>query len=253
MSEGHVDGDSDDHDDLARAEQIIERERKEIERLKDELRARRCRMEVGFQPVWNLLYRLMAGQVRLDADGQQQLANVLLEAGRIAKVEGCESIVAKLSGGSLMRRNAIRLLQRAVTQDSEAIKKALSGLAKASEPRQKEVWSELRSLIHDLTTDGLLTDQMVQAKLIEAAIAPAEKAARHQGGTGQGGKARPRGRRGRKLGSDPTADKRLCADWQAAKRQGMCRDAFARERGITVQALIDAQHREKYRRRRDAE
>jgi hypothetical protein len=33
----------------------------------------------------------------------------------------------------------------------------------------------------------------------------------------------------------------------------MSRDAFTRERGITVQDLIDAQHREKYRRQRDAE
>jgi hypothetical protein len=66
------------------------------------------------------------------------------------------------------------------------------------------------------------------------------------------------GRGGRKRGGrptdfDPKEDRRLCQDWRAAKRQGMSRDAFARERGITVQALIDAQHREKYRRRRDAE
>lgn len=62
-----------------------------------------------------------------------------------------------------------------------------------------------------------------------------------------------RNRRGRPVDADPKADKRLCQDWQAAKCQGMSRDAFARERGITVQNIIDAQHREKYRRRRDAE
>jgi hypothetical protein len=60
-------------------------------------------------------------------------------------------------------------------------------------------------------------------------------------------------RRGRPADADSKADRRLCEDWKAAKRQGMSRDAFARERGITVQELIDAQHREKYRRRRDAE
>ncbi len=74
-----------------------------------------------------------------------------------------------------------------------------------------------------------------------------------QGGTGQGGNAPAKGKRGRKLGSDPMADRRLCEDWQAAKRQGMPREAFARERGITLQDLIDAQGREKYRRQRDAE
>jgi hypothetical protein len=68
-------------------------------------------------------------------------------------------------------------------------------------------------------------------------------------GTGQ----RPRKRQGRPEATDPKADKRLCQDWQAAKRQGISRDGFARERGITVQDLIDAQHREKYRRQRDVE
>jgi hypothetical protein len=62
-------------------------------------------------------------------------------------------------------------------------------------------------------------------------------------------------RRGRKPDPaiDPKKDKRLCEDWQAAKRQGMTRQAFARERGIPVQDLIDAQNREKYRRRSHAE
>jgi hypothetical protein len=60
-------------------------------------------------------------------------------------------------------------------------------------------------------------------------------------------------RRGRRQESDPNVDGRLCEDWKAAKGQGMTRDAFARERGITVQELIDAQHRQKYRRTRDAE
>jgi hypothetical protein len=67
------------------------------------------------------------------------------------------------------------------------------------------------------------------------------------------GRARPKKRRGRRTATNPEADRRLCHDWQAAKLQGMSRAAFARERGITVQELIDAQHREKYRRTRDAE
>jgi hypothetical protein len=67
-------------------------------------------------------------------------------------------------------------------------------------------------------------------------------------------KGMPNTRRGRRPDPsiDPINDKRLCEDWQAAKRHGMTRQAFARERGITVQGLIDAQQREKYRRTRDA-
>jgi hypothetical protein len=69
----------------------------------------------------------------------------------------------------------------------------------------------------------------------------------------EGSGRRRRRIRGGQQKYDPKADKRLCDNWQAAKRQGMSRDAFAGERGITVQDLIDAQHREKYRRIRDAE
>lgn len=69
----------------------------------------------------------------------------------------------------------------------------------------------------------------------------------------RGAKTKPRRKRGRPQDADPKADKRLCEDWQAARRQGMTRVAFARERGIAVQDLIAAQHREKYRRCRDAE
>jgi hypothetical protein len=58
---------------------------------------------------------------------------------------------------------------------------------------------------------------------------------------------------GRPLDTDPKADARLCRDWQAAKASGTTRAEFARERGISVNDLIQAQHREKYRRQRDAE
>jgi hypothetical protein len=78
-------------------------------------------------------------------------------------------------------------------------------------------------------------------------------ATRDQAETGQDREVRQKGKRGAPTSSDPKADKRVCVDWKAAKGQGMTRKAFARERGITVQDLIDAQHREKYRRRRDAE
>lgn len=71
--------------------------------------------------------------------------------------------------------------------------------------------------------------------------------------SGQMEKGKRPGKRGRKPDSDATADRRLCEDWHAAKRQGMTRVAFAKGRGITVRDLIDAQHREKYRRKRDAE
>jgi hypothetical protein len=62
-------------------------------------------------------------------------------------------------------------------------------------------------------------------------------------------------RRGRKPDPDidPRKDKRLCADWAAARGLGVTRKAFCRERGITVANLIGAQDREKYRRTRDAE
>lgn len=90
-------------------------------------------------------------------------------------------------------------------------------------------------------------DAVVRADTTEADGDHAE--AKQSEGTEQ----RRQKKRGRPSDTDPEADKRLCRDWQAAKRQGMPRDAFARERGITVQKLIDAQHREKYRRVRDAE
>src|SRR5262249_44403985 len=64
--------------------------------------------------------------------------------------------------------------------------------------------------------------------------------------------ANPRGRpKDREI--DPKADRQLCKAWKAAKAAGATRDAFARGRGISVDDLIAAQHREKYRRVRDTE
>jgi hypothetical protein len=64
----------------------------------------------------------------------------------------------------------------------------------------------------------------------------------------------PKTRRGRRPDQDidPREDRRLCRDWQAAKREGQTRKAFTQGRDLTVQDLIDAQQREKYRRTRDA-
>ena len=69
-------------------------------------------------------------------------------------------------------------------------------------------------------------------------------------GTGKAKKSR-----GRKPYSeiDQKADKRLCADWKAAKREGATRETFARDKGISVNDLIAAMDRERYRERRDAE
>jgi hypothetical protein len=76
-----------------------------------------------------------------------------------------------------------------------------------------------------------------------------------QDGAKQGAGGKGRRRRGRRPDPDidPRKDKRLCADWKAAKGQGENRETFCRERGITVQDLIDAQTRERYRRIRDAQ
>jgi hypothetical protein len=76
-----------------------------------------------------------------------------------------------------------------------------------------------------------------------------------QDGAGNDEKVNKKGHRGRKPDPDidPEQDKRICRDWEAAKRQGASRKTFAEARGITVKDLIDAQHREKYRRTRDAE
>jgi hypothetical protein len=60
-------------------------------------------------------------------------------------------------------------------------------------------------------------------------------------------------RRGRPIITDPEADKKLCANWNVAKRQGASRTEFCRNHGISVKNLIDAQHREKHRRIADAE
>jgi hypothetical protein len=49
---------------------------------------------------------------------------------------------------------------------------------------------------------------------------------------------------------DPKVDKKLCEDWQAAKRQGTSRDSFCRTRGIDLPDLIAAQDRERDRRNR---
>jgi len=69
----------------------------------------------------------------------------------------------------------------------------------------------------------------------------------------EGGKRK--GKRGNKPDPDidPAKDRRLCADWQAAKRERQSREGFCRARGISVSHLIAAQDRERYRRRRDAE
>ena len=64
---------------------------------------------------------------------------------------------------------------------------------------------------------------------------------------------RKKSRRGRPVDTDPKADKRLCADWKEAKAQGVTRKTFARGRGISVNDIIAALDREKYRRQRDAE
>ena len=71
----------------------------------------------------------------------------------------------------------------------------------------------------------------------------------------KGTKSVRKSRRGRKPDPelDANADKRLCENWKAAKRQGMTRKAFAREKGIRVSDLISAMDRERYRRRRDEE
>jgi hypothetical protein len=69
-------------------------------------------------------------------------------------------------------------------------------------------------------------------------------------------KSRQPKRRGAPQTYDPADDKKLLADWAAAKGQGATREEFCRGRGgrgISVQYLIGAQHREKYRRKRDAE
>jgi hypothetical protein len=58
---------------------------------------------------------------------------------------------------------------------------------------------------------------------------------------------------GRNQEYDEKKDKKLCEDWQAAKRQGASREEFCNHHRINLQNLIDAQHREKYRRTRDAE
>jgi hypothetical protein len=82
----------------------------------------------------------------------------------------------------------------------------------------------------------------------------------HTSGEGRAGqrkqnRGKQKGKRGRKpdVSIDPDEDKRLCADWRAAKRQGATRESFCRGRSIDMQELIAAQHREKYRRTRDAE
>lgn len=74
------------------------------------------------------------------------------------------------------------------------------------------------------------------------------------GGQGEGAtnKKREKGR-GAPKQYCPKADRRLCEDWKAAKAEGMKRKDWTRARGISIQELIDAQHREKYRRKRDAE
>jgi hypothetical protein len=68
-----------------------------------------------------------------------------------------------------------------------------------------------------------------------------------------GARKAKRGRRGRAVSTDPEKDRKLLEDWRAAKGQSASREEFCRGRGITVQQLIDAQHRVKHRRRTDAE
>jgi len=63
----------------------------------------------------------------------------------------------------------------------------------------------------------------------------------------------PVARKGAPKKYDVADDRKLLADWQAAKGQGSTRDIFCRARGITLQDFIDAQDRERYRRTRDAE
>ncbi len=64
-----------------------------------------------------------------------------------------------------------------------------------------------------------------------------------------------RGKRGRPLDAeiDPKKDKQLCQQWRDARAAGNTRKAFTSHLGISVQDLIAAQDRERYRRRRDAE
>jgi hypothetical protein len=101
--------------------------------------------------------------------------------------------------------------------------------------------------------------RICEAPLLSAAPARLEgggEAADASDRRGRSEEGKPkRKRRGRRPDPeiDPKRDKRLCADWATAKGTGMSREAFARERGITVQDLIAAQDRQKYRRTRDAE
>jgi hypothetical protein len=83
----------------------------------------------------------------------------------------------------------------------------------------------------------------VQVLLDGADLDPAARPARKQ-------RKKPRGA---PVESDPRKDKRLCEDWQAAKRQGTSKEEFARAKGIRFNDLIRALDRERERRRRDAE
>jgi len=60
-------------------------------------------------------------------------------------------------------------------------------------------------------------------------------------------------RRGAPRLYDEKNDNRLCQDWKAAKGQGTTREVFTRDKGLSVNDLIAAMHRVKYRRIRDAE
>ena len=65
-------------------------------------------------------------------------------------------------------------------------------------------------------------------------------------------KKKKKAKKGRPVEFDPREDKRLLDHWESAKAANTTREAFARGRGISVNDLVAAQHREKYRRQRDA-
>ena len=110
-----------------------------------------------------------------------------------------------------------------------------------NEPPRQEIVEPLKSWHGDVRTHPG-TKREIASRIL--ASLPTEKPKGNN-------KSKPK--RGRKQETDPKEDKRLCRDWNAAKGQGEKREGFTRNRGISINDLIAAQHREKYRRQRDAE
>jgi hypothetical protein len=194
--------------------------------------------------------RPLTGNYPVGIPGPTSLSSQALDVFSICYKLECIGITPPVApnGDGAPNQLAAELLNHGFRGEVTAVEKILYLVAQDHELRHAMpvAWDEL---IAELRRNTLYTEAGIEE--------PTPKRQADKAGAPAATKRKANGKGKQKKGAprqyDPADDKRLCAHWKAAKGQGSTREEFARERGITVNDIIAAQNREKYRRQRDAE